>query len=111
VDGVLTGSWLAARYGIEPRRIEAMRRAGELLAVRRADEYVYPSWQFDARGPRPIVASIVVEARRSGLDDEELYRLLEGREGLTGGGRRLADTLREGDGAHVLEAIRSRHNG
>ena len=32
--GTITGSWLASRLGVEPRGIEAQRRAGELLAFR-----------------------------------------------------------------------------
>lgn len=106
-DG-LTGSWLAVRYAVEPRRIEAMRRAGEVLGVRRGDEYVYPTWQFDDRGPRAFVGTIVGEARRAGLTDEQLYRLLEEREGLTGDRDLLRDSLREGDASHVLATIRSR---
>lgn len=105
--GALTGSWVAARYALEPRRVEAMRRAGELLAVRRGNEYLYPSWQFDVDGPRPVVAIIVAEARRAGIDDETLARILEEREGLTGG-TRLRDALRHDDAARVLAVIRSR---
>ena len=52
----LSASWLAVRLGLEPRKIEAMRRAGELIAYRpdNAHEYYYPVWQFDDdSGPAP----------------------------------------------------------
>jgi hypothetical protein len=110
MDGALSGSWVAARYGLDPRQVEAMRRAGELLALWRDGDHVYPAWQFGPRGPRPEVAAIVRGAREEGLTDEELARLLDDREGLTGT-RRLRDALRDGDAEHVLAAIRARAAG
>ena len=42
----LTTSWLAARLGQQPARIEALRRAGLLVGVSRGDgQRLYPSWQ------------------------------------------------------------------
>ena len=57
----LTGSWLAFRLGVDPVRIERMRREGELYAVRNdSGEWEYPGWQFDAAGElRPAVAEEV----------------------------------------------------
>lgn len=110
MDGALSGSWVAARYGLEPRRVEGMRRAGELLAVRGDDEFLYPAWQFGPEGPRPVIATVVREARAAGMSDEELLRLLEDREGLTGT-RRLRDSLREGDARQVVAAVRARAGG
>jgi hypothetical protein len=104
--GELTGSWVAARYGMEPRLIEAMRREGELLALWRDGEYHYPSWQFTPDGPLPAMRDVVTEARRRGMDGERLCRLLDERAGLTGD-RRLRDALREGRVEPVLAAIRS----
>jgi hypothetical protein len=105
----LTASWLGSRLGIGPTRVEILRRSGQLVGVRPpgARERVYPSWQFGPDGkPIPSLGAIVAEARRAGLDDDALCRLMERRVGL-GGTRRLADTLADGDDAHVLEAIRS----
>jgi hypothetical protein len=105
----LSASWLAVRTGIEPTKIEAMRRAGELIAYRPegAHEHYYPVWQFDDEWrPLPIVARVVREARDAGLSDNRLYALLHARAGLAGD-RRLADALREGRVDHVLNAIRA----
>jgi hypothetical protein len=105
----LSASWLAARLGIEPRRLEAMRRAGELIAFRPegADEHYYPVWQFDDDWQLlPVVPRLVGMAREAGLSDERLYKLLNARAGM-GGDRRLADSLRDGRDDHVLAAVRS----
>jgi len=104
----LSASWLAARIAVEPLRLEAMRRAGELIAYRPpgANEHYYPVWQFDESWqPLPIVPRLVQEARQRGLRENRLYEVLTARSGLAGG-RRVADALREGRSDHVLEAIR-----
>jgi hypothetical protein len=105
----LSASWLAVRLGLEPGKIEAMRRAGELIAHRpeNAHEFYYPLWQFDDDWrPQPIVPRLVREAREAGLSDNRLYALLNARSGM-GGDRKLADGLREGRTDHVLNAIRA----
>ena len=88
-------TWLAARMAVDPSRIDAMRRAGELIAVREAGstEWRYPAWQFDAGRPRPSVARVVAAARESGVDEARLYELLTKPLGLRDGGRRLVDLL------------------
>ena len=104
----LSASWLASRIAVEPLRLEAMRRAGELIAYRPAgaNEHYYPLWQFDENWrPLPIVPRLVQEARRRGLRENRLYEVLSARSGIAGG-RRVADALREGRSDHVLEAIR-----
>jgi hypothetical protein len=108
-DDTLSASWLASRFAIEPFKLEAMRRDGELIAFRPpgAREHYYPLWQFDDVGhPLPVVRRLIVEARERGLDDNRLYEILSARAGL-GGDRRLADSLRDGRVDHVLDAIRS----
>jgi hypothetical protein len=105
----LSGSWLASRLGIEPLRLDAMRRAGELVGIRvpGSTEYLYPAWQIGTDGkPHPAVARLVAEARAAGLDDERLDAILNARLGL-GGRRRLSDELRDGRDEHVLAAIRN----
>jgi len=86
-----------------------MRRGGELIAYRPegAREYYYPLWQFDEDWrPLPIVPTLVREARERELTGNRLYEILASRSGLSAGGGRLADSLREGRDEHVLEAIR-----
>jgi hypothetical protein len=104
----LSASWLADRLAVEPFRLEAMRRAGELIAFRPAGarEFYYPVWQFDEDWqPLPIVPRLVREAKERGLRENRLYEVLTARAGLASG-RRLADSLREGRDEHVLEAVR-----
>jgi len=105
---MLSASWLAERLAVEPLRLEAMRRAGELIAYRPAgaNEHYYPLWQFDESWqPLPIVPRLVQEARQLGLRENRLYEVLTARSGIAGG-RRVADGLREGRFDHVLDAIR-----
>jgi hypothetical protein len=105
----LSTSWLAARLGIQPARIEAMRRAGELLGVRPPGtwSYLYPAWQFNGGGKAlPLVQELVREARKAGADDSELYEVLSRRNGLVGA-ERLADLMRAGRGRFVLESVRT----
>ena len=69
-DDTLSASWLASRFAIEPFKLEAMRRDGEVIAFRPAGarEHYYPLWQFDDEGhPLPVVRRLVVEARGRGL--------------------------------------------
>jgi hypothetical protein len=109
VPDALSASWLAARLGEEPARIDAMRRAGELIGFlpEGAWEHYYPVWQFDDEWrPLPSVPRIVEAARRAGLSESRLYQVLNSRLGL-GDRRRLANLLREGREDHVLEAVRS----
>ena len=108
-DDTLSASWLAARFAIEPLKLEAMRRDGELIAFRPAGsrEHYYPLWQFDDEGkPLPIVPRLVREGRERGLRGNRLYEILSARAGIRGD-RRLADSLRDGRDDHVLDAIRT----
>ena len=105
----ITATWLAARMAVDPSHIDAMRRAGELIAVREAGsaEWRYPAWQFDAGRPRPAVVRVVTAARESGIDESRLYDLLTTRLGLRDGGRRLADLLVDGRDDEVVAAVRA----
>jgi len=91
----LTGSWLAFRLGVDPVRIDRMRKAGELYGVRSdSGEWHYPSWQFDAEGKtKPAVAQLLEAAREQRIAGEELTQLLERRVGLVGGGKRVRELL------------------
>ena len=105
----LSASWLSTKSGVDTVRINAMRRAGELVATRpaRSQEWVFPAWQFSTDGSvRPEVARALAAARERGLSPEQLHALLERRSGMTGGGR-LRDDLLGGRIDHVLAAIRS----
>jgi hypothetical protein len=107
----VAATWLAERLAVDPARIEAMRRAGELIAVReaRATEWLYPAWQFERWAPRPGVPRVVAAARATGMADERLYEILVAPLGMTRGHaeRRLADLLVEGRIDDVVGAIRS----
>jgi hypothetical protein len=94
---------------IDPARIDAMRRAGELIGVREpgSTEWHYPAWQFDGRTPRPGVARVVLAAREAGVDETRLYELLSVRLGLREGGKRLSDLLVEGRVDEVVSAVRA----
>ncbi len=107
-NDTLSASWLAERLAIEPFKMDAMRRAGELIAYRPpgAHEHYYPVWQFDEEWrPLPIIPMLVQEARARGLSDNRLYEILNARAGM-GSRKRLGESLREGRVDHVLEAIR-----
>lgn len=108
----LARPWLAARLGIQPARVDSLRRSGELLGVRPPGrwEHLYPAWQFNGEGkPLASVPRVLRAAREAGLDENELYELLSRRSGLTGQ-RTLVDVLREGGEDHVIAAVRQAGN-
>jgi hypothetical protein len=105
----LTGSWLAARWGLDPVAIEMRRRAGELVATRDpgSDEWSYPAWQFDIEGNvKPEVARVLQAARDRGVRPDQLGSLLNRRVGLAGG-RTMVDAMLAGDERSVVAALRS----
>jgi hypothetical protein len=104
----LSGSWLSTRLGVGTHRLDAMRRAGELLGVRRpgGQDYLYPGWQFGPDGKAlPAISRVVATGRAAGLSDERLYEVMVSRTGISGD-ERLADSLRAGRDEYVLAAIR-----
>lgn len=106
---MLSASWLSTKLAVDTVRINAMRRAGELLAVREpgSTEWQFPAWQFDAGGHvKPDVARVLAAAREQGIRLEQLQVLLERRSGLTSG-ERLVDLLRAGRANAVVDAVRS----
>jgi len=109
VTDELSATWLAARMGIDPARLDARRRTGELIAVRAPGslEWRYPAWQFEHGHVRPGVSRIVAAAREAGVDDQRLYDLMTTPLGLRRDGRRLCDLLGEGRVDEVVAAIRA----
>ena len=104
----LSGSWLSSRLGVGTQRLDAMRRAGELLGVRRPGGYdfLYPAWQFGPDGkPLAVIERLVRTGRNAGLSDERLYELLATRTGISGEAR-LADALRQGKDEYVVSVVR-----
>ena len=88
-------------------KLNAMRRAGELVAVRPAgsQEWLFPAWQFGPDGLlRPEVERALAAARARGLRSEQVAALLERRSGITSR-ERLRDDLVAGRIDHVLAAI------
>ena len=102
----MTTEWLAARLGLQPARVDGLRRAGQLVALRREDgRHEYTSWQFGRDGrPLAIVPRLVAVAREVGVDDRRLHDIVTMRDGLTGG-RRLSELLHEGGEEQVLRAL------
>ena len=108
-DAMLSASWLAARNGVDPIRIERRRRAGELLAVRdpTGKEWWYPMWQFDDDGEvRPPVAKLLELAREKRIPPARLGQLLERKVGLVGG-KTVRDLLMNCGSEHALAEIRA----
>ena len=109
LDRAMSASWLSTRWGVDTVRINAMRRSGELLAVRPAgtQEWRYPSWQFAGDGSvKPDVARVLAAARERGIDSERLTEIIHRRSGMTGSAR-LVDELLAGHVDHVLAAVRA----
>jgi len=105
----IAATWLGERLGVEPTLIDAMRRDGELIAVRKPGtvEWLYPAWQFDEWAPRPAVRRVVAAARDARIDESRLYELLTRPLGLSRfERRRLADLLADGREDDVVAAIR-----
>ena len=105
----LPATWLAERAAVDPAKIDALRRAGELIAVREpgSTEWRYPAWQFDNGQPRTGIARVVAAARDCGLDDAKLYAALTSPLGLRDQGRTLVDLLLEGREDEVVTAVRA----
>lgn len=109
VDESLSGSWLSTRLGVGTHRLDAMRRAGELLGVRRpgGHDYLYPAWQFAPDGkPLQVIRQLVQAGRGAGHSDERLYEILAARTGISGE-ERLADAIRDGRDEYVLQVVRT----
>jgi hypothetical protein len=104
----LSASWLAERLALDPARIDAMRRAGELVAVRDegSTEWRYPSWNLAGRQPRQGIARMVAAARDAGLDETQTYDALVAPRGLRGE-QRLVDLLVAGRVDDVVRALRA----
>jgi hypothetical protein len=105
VSSSLSASWLGARTGLDPGRLEALRRQGRLLGVPSANGYDYPAWQFGADGqPLPALAHVLAASRSVGMSDERVAELLNTRAGL-GSDRRVGDALRDGNVEHVIAVV------
>jgi len=102
----LTTSWLGIRLGRDPQTLDRLRKAGQILGVRRNGGYAFPAWQFDERG-RVLegIPQAIAAARSVGVTDHRLAQILQMRVGL-GSDRRLVDSLREGNVTHVLGVVR-----
>jgi hypothetical protein len=106
--GCQPATWLAVRLGIEPAKIDAMRRAGELIAVREPGStvWLYPAWQFDGREPLSSIPRVTRAAREAGVDEAQLFTILSARRGLTGGAH-VYELLRQGRDDEVVALVRA----
>jgi hypothetical protein len=95
------------RLGVDGVRLTRMARSGALVGFRPAgaQELRFPAWQFNG-GSAPIEALPLIRqaARRAGMDDDRLCRVMDRRVGL-GGQERLGDLARQGRIRHVLSCI------
>lgn len=106
--GCQPATWLAVRLGVDPALIDAMRRDGELIAVRKPGStvWLYPPWQFDGRAPLSSIPRVVRAARETGIDEARLFTILSAPRGLGSGGR-VYELLREGRADDVVELVRA----
>lgn len=107
-SSTFTASWLAARLGADPARIEARRRAGELFGIPRHGgfDHDYPAWQFGPDGePIRAVQQLLSAARDAGMDDSELDAFMNRRAGV--GGPRMWECVRDGRADYVISSLRS----
>jgi hypothetical protein len=104
-----TASWLAGWLAIDPMMIEAMRRDGELIAVREpgATTWLYPGWQFDGRVPLSSIPRITRAARERGIDETRLFTILAAPRGLANGSGYVYELLHEGRADDVVQLVRA----
>ena len=107
-NSLLPATWLAERLAVDPARIDAMRRDGELIAVREAGstDWFYPAWQLENGEPLHGVPRVIRAAREAKIDEAQLYRILTARRGLHGKGQ-VYELLREGREDDVVELVRA----
>jgi transposase InsO family protein len=107
-NSLLPATWLAERLAVDPARIDAMRRDGELVAVREpgSTDWDYPSWQLRNGEPLTSIRRITRAAREAGLDESRLYTILSARRGLNGAGH-VYELLRAGRDDEVVELVRA----
>jgi hypothetical protein len=108
-ERALSASWLSTKLGVDTVTINAMRRSGELIAVRAGGsrEWRFPAWQFDDEGQITAdVRRVLDAARELRLSGEQLNGVLDRRSGMTGGAC-LVDDLLAGRVDHVLATLRA----
>lgn len=105
--GLLTSAQVAGRIG---SRAAARRNAaaaahgeGRLLALRRGRYLMFPAFQFDDSGPRPVIAELVRVSREHGWEETSLIEWLMAPTTYLAG-RRPVDAI--GEREKLLETAR-----
>ena len=115
-DHALTLPWAAVALGVQPARLEALTRAGELLAIpgpwpmRQAHQsglgYFLPAWQFaaGARAPHHELPALLAAADARDWTSLDLHRFMT--TPLSPDGPSPAELLRRGEVPRVLALAR-----
>lgn len=106
--GLLTSAEAADRVGSRAtaRRnaATAARTAGRLVALHRGNRLMYPGFQFDARGIRPVIADLRTVADEHDWDEASLIEWMVAPTTYLGGDRPV-DVIEEED--ELLEVARA----
>lgn len=94
---------MGSRAAVRRNAATAARGAGRLLALRRGRYLLYPGFQFNSAGVRPVIAALLTVARECGWDETSLIEWLVSATTYLGG-QRPVDVIEDPD--RLLEVAR-----